>query len=171
MSTFVFQCIPTALAWFFHHLPQWFLKLSCVATYLIEIPIPLLFFSPVKSMRMFAFYSQVCIIRIIKIPNKDSYSGTYICWKFQVIKLVWPCVYIVCIICYAHILNTMIQSFLVYFLVHCIEIWSMIQMIHYLRQNGLPKHYPGVNQKSLFYKAWKYILGSWNCEMYRPFNS
>lgn len=70
----VFQCIPTALAWFFHHLPQWFLKLSCVATYLIEIPIPLLFFSPVKSMRMFAFYSQVSII--IKIPNKDSYSET-----------------------------------------------------------------------------------------------
>lgn len=67
------QCIPTALAWFFHHLPQWFLKLSCVATYLIEIPIPLLFFSPVKSMRMFAFYSQILLQMLIIITGNYNF--------------------------------------------------------------------------------------------------
>ena len=55
-----FQCIPTPLAWYWHHLPEWFLKLSVVATYVIEIPAPFLFFAPVRSMRIVAFWSQVC---------------------------------------------------------------------------------------------------------------
>ncbi|XP_078333474.1 lipase maturation factor 2-like isoform X2 [Crassostrea virginica] len=67
------QCIPTALAWFWHHLPQWFLKLSCVATYVIEIPIPLMFFSPVKSMRMFAFYSQIALQMLIIVTGNYNF--------------------------------------------------------------------------------------------------
>ncbi|XP_048727876.2 lipase maturation factor 2-like isoform X1 [Ostrea edulis] len=67
------QCIPTALAWFWHHLPKWFLKLSCVATYLIEIPIPLLFFSPVKSMRMFAFYTQILLQMLIIVTGNYNF--------------------------------------------------------------------------------------------------
>ena len=31
-----------------------------MAVYVIEIPIPFLFFSPVRSQRLFAFYAQVC---------------------------------------------------------------------------------------------------------------
>lgn len=53
------QCIPTPLAWFAHHLPPWLLKLGVVGTFIIEIPIPFLFFSPLRSLKLFAFYSQV----------------------------------------------------------------------------------------------------------------
>ncbi|KAK0055177.1 lipase maturation factor 2 isoform X2 [Biomphalaria pfeifferi] len=56
------QCIPTPAAWYWHHLPEWFLKLGVVATYVIEIPIPFLFFSPVKSLRTFAFWSQLLFV-------------------------------------------------------------------------------------------------------------
>lgn len=53
------QCIPTPAAWFAHQLPVWFQKFSVVATYVIEIAIPLLFFAPIRRLRLFAFYSQV----------------------------------------------------------------------------------------------------------------
>ncbi|XP_049810816.1 lipase maturation factor 2-like [Schistocerca nitens] len=60
------QCIPTPLAWYAHHLPRWFLKLTCVGANIAEIPLPLLFFVPVRSVRVVAFYIQlflqVCII-------------------------------------------------------------------------------------------------------------
>lgn len=35
------QCLPTPAAWFAHHLPVWLHKLSVVATFLIEIAVPL----------------------------------------------------------------------------------------------------------------------------------
>ncbi|XP_068826543.1 lipase maturation factor 2 isoform X3 [Capricornis sumatraensis] len=41
------QCLPTPAAWFAHHLPVWLHKLSVVATFLIEIAVPPLFFAPV----------------------------------------------------------------------------------------------------------------------------
>ena len=53
------QCIPTPLAWYAHQLPEWFQKLSVVGTYFIEIGVPFLFFAPVRSLRMFAFWCQV----------------------------------------------------------------------------------------------------------------
>lgn len=53
------QCIPTPLAWYAHHLPEWLLKLGVAGTFIIEIPIPFLFFSPIRSLRLFAFYCQV----------------------------------------------------------------------------------------------------------------
>lgn len=53
------QCIPTPAAWFAHQLPVWFQKFSVVATYVIEIAIPILFFVPIRRLRLFAFYSQV----------------------------------------------------------------------------------------------------------------
>ena len=53
------QCIPTSAAWFAHQLPEWFQSLSVVATYVIEIALPFLFFSPVRSQRVFAFAGQV----------------------------------------------------------------------------------------------------------------
>ena len=54
------QCIPTSLAWYAHHLPLWFLKLLTVATFIIEIGLPPLFFSPVRSVRIVNFFLQVC---------------------------------------------------------------------------------------------------------------
>lgn len=60
------QCIPTALAWFCHHLPGWLLKLAVAVTLVIEIGVPFLFFIPLRSAKIFSFYSQVllqfCII-------------------------------------------------------------------------------------------------------------
>ncbi|KAL3842617.1 hypothetical protein ACJMK2_020610 [Sinanodonta woodiana] len=69
------QCIPTPLAWWWHHLPVWFLKLSCTATFVIEIAIPFLFFSPVRSHRLFAFWSQVLLqVLIILTGNYNFFN-------------------------------------------------------------------------------------------------
>lgn len=54
------QCIPTPLAWFAHQLPVWWQKLSVVGAFVIEIPVPLLFFSPLRRLRLGSFYLQVC---------------------------------------------------------------------------------------------------------------
>lgn len=53
------QCIPTPLAWFAHQLPVWWQKLSVVGAFVLEIPVPLLFFSPWRRLRLGAFYMQV----------------------------------------------------------------------------------------------------------------
>lgn len=53
------QCLPTPAAWYAHHLPVWLHKLSVVATFLIEVAVPPLFFAPVRRLRLAAFYSQV----------------------------------------------------------------------------------------------------------------
>lgn len=53
------QCLPTPASWFAHHLPVWLHKLSVVATFLIEIAMPPLFFMPARRLRLAAFYSQV----------------------------------------------------------------------------------------------------------------
>lgn len=53
------QCLPTPASWFAHHLPVWLHKLSVVATFLIEIAMPPLFFVPARRLRLAAFYSQV----------------------------------------------------------------------------------------------------------------
>ncbi|CAG0886263.1 unnamed protein product [Darwinula stevensoni] len=69
------QCIPTPLAWYAHQLPDWMQKLSVVGTFLIEIPIPLLFFAPVRSLRIFAFYSQVLLqVAIILTGNYNFFN-------------------------------------------------------------------------------------------------
>ncbi|XP_055935289.1 lipase maturation factor 2-like [Argiope bruennichi] len=69
------QCIPTPLAWYAHHLPKWFLKLGVVGTFIIEIPIPFLFFAPVRSLRLFSFYSQVFFqILIILTGNYNFFN-------------------------------------------------------------------------------------------------
>ncbi|KAK2154133.1 hypothetical protein LSH36_275g00015 [Paralvinella palmiformis] len=52
------QCIPTPLAWIAHQFPEWFQKLCVVSVYVIQIPVPFLYFSPVRSQRIFAFYCQ-----------------------------------------------------------------------------------------------------------------
>jgi hypothetical protein len=56
------QCIPTSLSWYAHHLPLWFLKLVTVVTFVVEIGLPALFFSPVRSVRIVTFFIQVCNI-------------------------------------------------------------------------------------------------------------
>uniref|UniRef100_K7F4K2 Lipase maturation factor n=1 Tax=Pelodiscus sinensis TaxID=13735 RepID=K7F4K2_PELSI len=67
------QCIPTPAAWFAHQLPVWFQKLSVVATYVIEIAVPLLFFSPIRRLRLFAFYCQVLLQLLIIITGNYNF--------------------------------------------------------------------------------------------------
>uniref|UniRef100_A0A8C9TD55 Lipase maturation factor n=1 Tax=Scleropages formosus TaxID=113540 RepID=A0A8C9TD55_SCLFO len=69
------QCIPTPLAWYAHQLPVWFQKLSVVATFIIEIPAPFLLFSPIRSLRLGAFYLQVLLqILIILTGNYNFFN-------------------------------------------------------------------------------------------------
>ncbi|KAM8820188.1 lipase maturation factor 2 [Eudromia elegans] len=70
------QCIPTPLAWFAHQLPVWLHKFSVVATYVIEIAVPILFFAPVRRLRLFAFYSQVLLqVLIILTGNYNFFNA------------------------------------------------------------------------------------------------
>lgn len=75
------QCIPTPLSWYAHQLPAWLLQLGVVGTLLIEIPIPFLIFSPVRSLRIFTFYSQVLLQVVIML------TGNYNFFNFLTIAL------------------------------------------------------------------------------------
>lgn len=56
-------------------MPQWFLKLSVVGTYLFEIAVPFLFFAPVRSLRLFAFWCQVLLqVLIILTGNYNFFN-------------------------------------------------------------------------------------------------
>lgn len=69
------QCLPTPAAWFAHHLPIWLHKLSVVATFLIEIAVPPLFFAPIRRLRLAAFYSQVLLqVLIILTGNYNFFN-------------------------------------------------------------------------------------------------
>ncbi|XP_073435385.1 lipase maturation factor 2 [Dendrobates tinctorius] len=69
------QCIPTPVAWYAHQLPVWFQKLSVVATYVIEIGVPWLFFLPSRRLRLFSFYTQVLLqVLIILTGNYNFFN-------------------------------------------------------------------------------------------------
>ncbi|XP_008297935.1 lipase maturation factor 2a [Stegastes partitus] len=69
------QCIPTPLAWFAHQLPVWWQKLSVVGTFVIEIAVPFLFFSPLRRLRLGAFYFQVLLqVFIILSGNYNFFN-------------------------------------------------------------------------------------------------
>ncbi|XP_022375003.1 lipase maturation factor 2 isoform X2 [Enhydra lutris kenyoni] len=67
------QCLPTPASWFAHHLPVWLHRLSVVATFLIEIAVPPLFFAPVRRLRLAAFYSQVLLQVLIIITGNYNF--------------------------------------------------------------------------------------------------
>ncbi|KAK7870100.1 hypothetical protein R5R35_011080 [Gryllus longicercus] len=70
------QCIPTPLAWYSHHLPEWILKLSTVAANVIEMGIPFLFFFPLRGVRISAFYVQVFLQICIIITGNYNFFNT-----------------------------------------------------------------------------------------------
>ncbi|XP_047452114.1 lipase maturation factor 2a [Mugil cephalus] len=67
------QCIPTPLAWFAHQLPVWWQKLSVVGTFVIEIAVPVLFFSPIRRLRLGAFYWQVLLQVLIILSGNYNF--------------------------------------------------------------------------------------------------
>nr|XP_034983481.1 LOW QUALITY PROTEIN: lipase maturation factor 2 [Zootoca vivipara] len=80
------QCIPTPASWFAHQLPVWFQKFSVVATYVIEIAIPALFFAPLRRLRLFAFYSQVVLqLLIIATGNYNFFNFLTIVLSFSLL--------------------------------------------------------------------------------------
>nr|XP_033490744.1 lipase maturation factor 2a [Epinephelus lanceolatus] len=69
------QCIPTPLAWFAHQLPVWWQKMSVMGTFVIEIAVPLLFFSPLRRLRLGSFYLQVLLqVLIILTGNYNFFN-------------------------------------------------------------------------------------------------
>ncbi|KAM3870580.1 lipase maturation factor 2a [Diretmus argenteus] len=67
------QCIPTPLAWFAQQLPVWWQKLSVVGTYVIEIALPFLFFSPLRRLRLGAFYMQMLMQVLILLSGNYNF--------------------------------------------------------------------------------------------------
>ena len=53
------QALPTYVAWYIHSFPDWFHKTCTMITILIEMVIPIFFFSPTRNLRQFAYFSQV----------------------------------------------------------------------------------------------------------------
>ncbi|XP_057381107.1 lipase maturation factor 2-like isoform X2 [Daphnia carinata] len=69
------QCIPNPLSWYFHQSPVWFHKLSVVATYVIEIALPFLFFAPFRKLRLFSCYGQILLqVMIIASGNYNFFN-------------------------------------------------------------------------------------------------
>uniref|UniRef100_A0A4W5JPN2 Lipase maturation factor n=1 Tax=Hucho hucho TaxID=62062 RepID=A0A4W5JPN2_9TELE len=56
------QGIPLPWSWFIQQLPDWYLKLGTVSLLVTEIALPLLYFAPIRSLRLAAFYIQVCVV-------------------------------------------------------------------------------------------------------------
>ncbi|XP_076174887.1 lipase maturation factor 2 [Ptiloglossa arizonensis] len=74
------QGIPTALAWYAHHLPTWFLRLTTVGVNIFELVIPFLFFFPNRKVRITAFYMQMFLqIHIIATGNYNFFNFLTIC--------------------------------------------------------------------------------------------
>lgn len=67
------QCLPTPASWFAHHLPVWLHRLSVVATFLIEVAVPPLFFAPTRRLRLAAFYCQVLLQVLIIITGNYNF--------------------------------------------------------------------------------------------------
>ena len=67
------QCIPTPLAWFAFQFPAWIHKLSVASTFVIEIPLTFLFFSPSSSMRKFTFWNQIFLMIVIMATGNYNF--------------------------------------------------------------------------------------------------
>ncbi|NXD32070.1 LMF2 factor, partial [Spelaeornis formosus] len=80
------QCIPTPGAWLAHQLPVWLHKLCVVATYVIEVAVPVLFFAPLRRLRLFAFYCQVLLqLLIILTGNYNFFNVLTIVLAFSLL--------------------------------------------------------------------------------------
>ncbi|CAH8547195.1 unnamed protein product [Schistosoma bovis] len=81
------QCIPTPVAWYAHHLPGWIHSLCVAATFIIEIPLPLLFFVPFRTTRLVSFYSQVLLqLSIILTGNYNFFNLLTIALCYSLLK-------------------------------------------------------------------------------------
>uniref|UniRef100_A0A671RZ05 Lipase maturation factor n=1 Tax=Sinocyclocheilus anshuiensis TaxID=1608454 RepID=A0A671RZ05_9TELE len=62
------QMNPTPLAWYVHQLPDWLLRFGAVVVLQSEIIVPLVtFFAPIRRLRLFGFYVQVCVCLFLQL--------------------------------------------------------------------------------------------------------
>ncbi|PSN35844.1 Lipase maturation factor 2 [Blattella germanica] len=102
------QCIPTSLAWYAHHLPRWFLRLSTALAFVIEIGIPTLFFFPVRSVFLqiaiiltgnYNFFNLLTVVLCISLLDDEYFyrrkvqKGKSSNWGFIFSKIVSLLVY------------------------------------------------------------------------------
>jgi predicted DCC family thiol-disulfide oxidoreductase YuxK len=66
------QCIPTPVAWFAHHLPEWFQSTSVLVMFIIEIGVPFLLFLP-RRMRVIACTVQIAFQLLIMLTGNYNF--------------------------------------------------------------------------------------------------
>lgn len=67
------QCIPNPVAWHAHHLPGWAHNFAVSSTLIIEILFPLLFFVPLRLVRLFSFYGQILLQGLIILTGNFNF--------------------------------------------------------------------------------------------------
>ncbi|CAJ0565533.1 unnamed protein product, partial [Mesorhabditis spiculigera] len=67
------QCIPTPIAWYFHHLPGWFNRFAVALTFYIELYLPPLFLVPFESVRWFAGVNQILFMGLIMLTGNYNF--------------------------------------------------------------------------------------------------
>ncbi|CAJ0951902.1 unnamed protein product, partial [Mesorhabditis belari] len=67
------QCLPTPIAWYFHHFPQWFNRLSVALTFYIELYLPPMFLLPFESIRWFAAIPQIKFMLLIMLTGNYNF--------------------------------------------------------------------------------------------------
>jgi hypothetical protein len=66
------QPLPTPLAWYAHHLPGWFHRLSAAIMFVIEVPVPFLIFGP-RAARLLAAALLVWLQLLIMLTGNYAY--------------------------------------------------------------------------------------------------
>jgi predicted DCC family thiol-disulfide oxidoreductase YuxK len=72
------QPLPTALAWYAHHLPLWLHKASCVGMLFIELVLPLLIFLP-RRPRFIAFWGFMALMLGIALTGNYTFFNLLAC--------------------------------------------------------------------------------------------
>ncbi|VDM41372.1 unnamed protein product [Toxocara canis] len=72
------QCLPTWVAYYAHHSPEWLRRLAVAITFYIEIALPPMFLLPFKTLRAFAFYPQIVLmVSIMLTGNYNFFNAIY----------------------------------------------------------------------------------------------
>jgi hypothetical protein len=66
------QPLPVVLSWYAHHLPDWFLRVSCFLMFVIEIVVPFLIFAP-RRLRAFAVFPLTALMLLIGITGNYNF--------------------------------------------------------------------------------------------------
>jgi hypothetical protein len=66
------QPLPTPFAWYFHHAPRWFQRISCALVYLVEIALPFLIFAP-QELRYVACGGFVLLMFLIFLTGNYTF--------------------------------------------------------------------------------------------------